>query len=55
MTDYTKITGGTVYDPTNGIDGRVCDLWIARRPNSRGAERSVRFGPIAKSTLAVWS
>lgn len=27
--DYTKITGGTVYDPANGIDGRTCDLWIA--------------------------
>ncbi len=26
---YFKIAGGTVYDPTNGIDGRVCDLWIA--------------------------
>jgi formylmethanofuran dehydrogenase subunit A len=27
--DYTKITGGTVYDPANGIDGQVRDLWIA--------------------------
>jgi formylmethanofuran dehydrogenase subunit A len=27
--DYTKIAGGTVYDPTNGIDGEVRDLWIA--------------------------
>ena len=24
----TKIAGGTVYDPTNGIDGQVRDLWI---------------------------
>ncbi len=24
-----KIAGGTVYDPTNGIDGEVRDLWIA--------------------------
>jgi formylmethanofuran dehydrogenase subunit A len=23
-----KIAGGTVYDPTNGIDGQVRDLWI---------------------------
>ena len=24
-----KIAGGTVYDPANGIDGQVRDLWIA--------------------------
>src|SRR4029450_9075831 len=24
-----RITGGTVYDPANGIDGVVKDLWIA--------------------------
>ncbi len=27
--EYTKISQGTVYDPTNGIDGQVLDLWIA--------------------------
>jgi formylmethanofuran dehydrogenase subunit A len=27
--DYTKISGGTVYDPANGVDGQVKDLWIA--------------------------
>jgi formylmethanofuran dehydrogenase subunit A len=27
--DLTKISGGTVYDPANGIDGEVRDLWIA--------------------------
>lgn len=26
--EYTRITGGYVYDPTNGIDGQVRDLWI---------------------------
>ena len=26
--EYTKISGGTVYDPANGIDGLVRDLWI---------------------------
>jgi formylmethanofuran dehydrogenase subunit A len=26
--EYTKISQGTVYDPANGIDGKVCDLWI---------------------------
>jgi formylmethanofuran dehydrogenase subunit A len=25
---YTKIAGGTVYDPAHGIDGEVRDLWI---------------------------
>jgi formylmethanofuran dehydrogenase subunit A len=25
---YLKISGGTVYDPSNGIDGLVRDLWI---------------------------
>ncbi len=28
-TDYLKIAGGTVYDPANGVDGQVRDLWIA--------------------------
>jgi formylmethanofuran dehydrogenase subunit A len=27
--DLTKISQGTVYDPANGIDGQVSDLWIA--------------------------
>ena len=26
--DYTKISQGTVYDPTNGVDGEVRDIWI---------------------------
>jgi formylmethanofuran dehydrogenase subunit A len=29
MTELLKIRGGTVYDPANGIDGEVRDLWIA--------------------------
>lgn len=29
LPEYTKISGGTVYDPANGIDGQVRDLWIA--------------------------
>ena len=29
MPDYFLITGGYVYDPANGIDGQVKDLWIA--------------------------
>ncbi len=26
--DYIKISQGTVYDPTNGVDGEVRDIWI---------------------------
>jgi formylmethanofuran dehydrogenase subunit A len=26
---YLKIAGGTVYDPANGVDGQVRDIWIA--------------------------
>jgi formylmethanofuran dehydrogenase subunit A len=29
MSDLIKISGGTVYDPANGIDGDVRDIWIA--------------------------
>jgi len=28
-TDLVKLAGGTVYDPANGIDGEVCDIWFA--------------------------
>ena len=27
--EYLKIAGGTVYDPANGVDGQVRDIWIA--------------------------
>ena len=27
--EYLKIAGGTVYDPANGIDGQMRDIWIA--------------------------
>ncbi|HEY6563716.1 MAG TPA: hypothetical protein VIY86_04430 [Pirellulaceae bacterium] len=26
--EYFRISGGTVYDPTHGIEGEVRDLWI---------------------------
>ncbi|MDX1944364.1 MAG: formylmethanofuran dehydrogenase subunit A [Pirellulaceae bacterium] len=29
MPEYFLITGGYVYDPANGVDGQVQDLWIA--------------------------
>ncbi|MCH7753303.1 MAG: amidohydrolase family protein, partial [Planctomycetes bacterium] len=29
MADFLKISQGTVYDPANGIDGEVRDLWIS--------------------------
>src|SRR6266481_3125324 len=28
-TDYTKIASGAVYDPANGVDGQIKDLWIS--------------------------
>ena len=28
-TEYIKIAAGTVYDPANGIDGEVRDIWIS--------------------------
>jgi formylmethanofuran dehydrogenase subunit A len=28
MSDLLKISGGTVYDPANGIDGQVRDIWV---------------------------
>ena len=28
MTNLLKIAGGTVYDPTNGVDGKIRDLWV---------------------------
>ena len=28
-TEYLKIAGGTVYDPANGIDGQVRDIWVS--------------------------
>ncbi|MBL9080608.1 MAG: formylmethanofuran dehydrogenase subunit A [Planctomycetales bacterium] len=41
--DYTCITGGTVYDPANGIDGQVRDLWIADgRIVAAPSDRAVR-------------
>ena len=38
----TRLAGGRVYDPLNGIDGRVMDLWIARRPDRRRRRRTAR-------------
>jgi formylmethanofuran dehydrogenase subunit A len=29
LVDLIKISGGTVYDPANGVDGEARDLWIA--------------------------
>jgi len=29
MSDLIKISRGTVYDPANGVDGEVRDIWIA--------------------------
>ena len=27
-TSYLKLAGGYVYDPLNGVDGQVQDIWI---------------------------
>ncbi len=49
-----KISGGTVYDPANGVDGAVRDLWIAEG-------KIVTHPPIPpvtrpqRSMLAGWS
>ena len=29
LSDFVKISGGTVYDPANGIDGEVRDIWLS--------------------------
>jgi formylmethanofuran dehydrogenase subunit A len=45
-TEFVKIAGGTVYDPTNGVDGEVRDIWMSGRkivaPPSDPAIRPVR-------------
>ena len=28
-TEFVKIAGGTVYDPANGVDGEVRDIWMS--------------------------
>ncbi len=41
--EYFKIAGGTLYDPANGIDGEVRDIWIADgRIVERPADPEVR-------------
>ena len=51
-TEYIKIAGGTVYDPANGVDGQVRDIWISGgkivaasdRPRSSAGARDRRRG-----------
>ena len=43
-TEYFKIAGGTVYDPANGIDGQVRDIWIAGGKIVAPPDRSARSG-----------
>ena len=40
-----KIAGGTVYDPANGVDGVVRDIWIEAGRVVAAPDRSV--GPSA--------
>ena len=46
-TEYLKIAGGTVYDPANGIDGQVRDIWIAGDADRRSRRRTRRPDPPA--------
>lgn len=47
MSELLRISGGYIYDPTNGINGRVGDLWIqhgkivAAPPADRLADRTI--------------
>jgi formylmethanofuran dehydrogenase subunit A len=43
MADLIRISQGTVYDPTNGVDGDVRDIWIAAgRIVAAPTDRNVR-------------
>ena len=42
--EYFLITGGYVYDPANGIDGQVKDLWISGGKIVEPPTRSRRCG-----------
>ena len=54
MADFIKISSGTVYDPTNGIDGEVGDLWIADgKIVAAPADPSIR--PTRRSMPGDWS
>jgi formylmethanofuran dehydrogenase subunit A len=48
MTDYIKISGGTVYDPANGVDGQVRDIWI-----SGGKVVDAPIDPAVKPTRTI--
>ncbi|MGI9455712.1 MAG: formylmethanofuran dehydrogenase subunit A [Aeoliella sp.] len=46
MPSFTKIAGGTVYDPANGVDGEVRDVWFEGRqivapPEQKRADRVI--------------
>ena len=41
MIELLKIAGGTIYDPANGVDGDVRDLWAQkdRREDKSGSDQ----------------
>ncbi len=55
MPDLLKISGGTVYDPANGIDGEVRDLWIAGGKIVAAPADPDAAARRAQSTPAAWS
>ena len=54
-TTLLKIAGGTIYDPANGIDGQVRDLWIDGGRIVAAAQRSERSARRERSTPRAWS
>ena len=51
----SKIADGTVYDPANGIDGVVRDLWIQDGKIVAAADRLRTSCPTRSSTPPAWS
>ena len=48
-----KIANGTVYDPRNGMSGKVRDVWIDGGRVVAAPAKS-NSGPIARSTHVAW-
>ena len=53
MADIIKIAGGEVYDPTNGIDGEVRDIWVERDKIIAPPAGDVSFHTIDATGLVV--
>lgn len=54
MPDLLRIKGGTLYDPTNGIDGEVRDLWVdGHRIVEEPADSEVKANRVIDATGMV--